>query len=168
MRFDLLTEFELAAPRLAAYQAIRDVKAWPQWWRGCLAVRELAPGDERGLGARQRILWRSRLPYKVAIEVETVGIVRGERIQARSCGDLDGNGTWTFADVAGGVALRYHWQVVLQRAWMRRAAPFLAPLFRINHNWLMNAGAAGLARHLGVAAPRVRHSVIVPAASAHA
>jgi uncharacterized protein YndB with AHSA1/START domain len=155
-RFELLTAFEIAAPRERVYLAIRDAGAWPLWWRGCLRVDELAPGDERGIGNRRRVLWRSRLPYPVAIEVEATDIVRAERIVVRSRGDLDGRGVWTFADAAGGTRVEYLWQVTLRKRWMRALAPLLRPLFRLNHDWLMENGARGLARHLGVAPPALR------------
>lgn len=155
-RFELLTSFELAAPREAVYLAIRDVAAWPSWWRGCLAVQERAAGDERGIGARQRIVWRSRLPYRIAIEVEVTEIVRGERIVAVSRGDLDGQGTWTFADTAAGTRIEYLWQVELRKRWMQRLSPLLAPLFRLNHDWLMDNGARGLAARLDAPASRWR------------
>lgn len=157
-RFELLTSFELAAPRESVYQAIRQAVAWPNWWRGCLAVAELAKGDERGVGARRRIIWRSRLPYQLAIEVEVTEIVRGERIVATSRGDLDGVGTWTFTDTSAGTRVQYLWQVRTRKRWMNLLAPLLAPLFRLNHDWLMDSGAQGLARHLGVPTPRVQHS----------
>ena len=157
MHLDLRTEFELAAPRLAVYQAVRDVLAWPTWWRGCLAVAELARGDERGIGAQRRIVWRSALRYHLTIEMEVTAIERGSFIQARSNGDLHGAGAWRLTDVPGGTHVAYLWRVVVVKPWMRRTAPLLAPLFRINHDWLMTAGAHGMARHLGVPRPRVRH-----------
>jgi uncharacterized protein YndB with AHSA1/START domain len=156
-RYELLTSFELAAPREAVYLAILEVAAWPSWWRGCLAVAELAKGDERGLGSRHRVTWRSRLPYELTIEAEVTEIVRGERIVVASGGDLDGLGTWTFTDTDTGTRVQYLWQVATRKRWMRLLAPLLNPLFRLNHDWLMDEGAQGLARHLGVAAPRVAH-----------
>jgi hypothetical protein len=42
----------------------------------------------------------------------------------------------------------YVWRVELARGWMRRLAPVLTPLFRWNHDGVMRAGGAGLARLL--------------------
>jgi hypothetical protein len=39
-------------------------------------------------------------------------------------------------------------------------ARLLAPLFRLNHDWLMQEGAARLAQRLFVAPPRVRITVL--------
>lgn len=151
--FELLTAFEIAAPRKRVYGAIREVGQWPSWWRGCLKVEELAPGDEHSVGARRRVLWRSRLPYDVEIEVEVTAITRAERIEVASRGDLDGKGTWTFADTATGTRVEYLWEVALRKRWMQRLAPLLRPLFKLNHDWLMANGVRGLAQHLGTPPP---------------
>lgn len=158
MRFVLSTAFLLRAPRLAVYQTIRDVAAWPTWWRGCLAVDELAPGDAQGHGARQRIVWRGRLPYRVAVDVRIVHLQRGECIRAVADGDVQGTGCWRFADADGGTSIVYDWDVELRRRWMQRAAPLLKPLFRLNHDRLMTAGANGLAQRLRVPPPVVQHT----------
>ena len=151
--FELLTAFEISAPREQVYLAIRDTASWPAWWRGCLAVEELSPGDDRGIGSRRRVTWRSRLPYEVEIEVRVTDIVRAERIAVASRGDLDGIGTWTFTDAGAGTRVEYLWQVTLRKRWMRLLAPVLRPLFKLNHDWLMANGVRGLARRLNAPAP---------------
>jgi uncharacterized protein YndB with AHSA1/START domain len=160
MLFRLRTDFTLPASRAAVYEAVRDVQVWPQWWRGCERVIELEAGRDDGVGARHQITWRSRLPYRVAIEVEVTSVARGEMIRGSSRGDLDGVGTWRFLDAAGGTHVQYLWEVSTRKRWMRLLAPVLAPLFRRNHDWLMQDGAAGLARHLNTSPPRVRNAVL--------
>ena len=160
MLFRLHTEFTLAAPRAAVYAALREVGAWPQWWRGCERVECLAAGAGNGVGACHRILWRGRLPYRVAIETEVVEVAPGALLRARSHGDLAGEGSWRFADVAAGTRVQYLWEVRTQRRWMRLAAPLLAPLFRLNHDWLMRAGADGLAHRLRASMPQAATSTV--------
>ena len=150
----------LRAPRRTVYDAVHAVRDWPHWWRGCERVTELAPGGADGVGARHRIEWRSRLPYRVAIEVEVAAIEPSELIRARASGDLDGVGTWRFLDAVDGTHVQYLWEVSTRRRWMQIFAPLLAPLFRLNHDWLMQEGAAGLARRLGVAPPPVQNSLL--------
>jgi len=45
-------------------------------------------------------------------------------------------------------ALRYDWQVRTTRLWMNLLAPLAKPLFRWNHDAIMQAGGIGLTRHL--------------------
>jgi uncharacterized protein YndB with AHSA1/START domain len=158
--FRLLTRFALAAPPAAVYGAVRDVAAWPRWWRGCERVIELDRGDDEGLGAARRIEWKSRLPYRVAIEVKVTAIRRPAFIEAESGGDLAGSGRWTFSPLGtdgASTRVEYLWEVTARKAWMRALTPLLAPLFRLNHDWLMAAGAHGLAARLNVTAPRIEH-----------
>lgn len=160
MQFRLRTDFTLPAPRAVVYDAVHDVDAWPHWWRGCERVVQLAPGRADGVGARHRIVWTSRLPYRLAIEVAVDTIVRGELIRGHSTGDLDGTGTWRFLDAAGGTHVQYLWEVELRKRWMQRLAPLLAPLFRLNHDWLMRNGAIGLAHRLRTTRPVVRNATL--------
>lgn len=168
--FRLLTRFVLAAPPAAVYAAVHDVAAWPRWWHGCERVIELDRGDADGLGAAHRIEWKSRLPYRVAIEVKVTAIRRPAFIEAESGGDLAGRGRWAFTPLGtDGAATRvdYLWEVTAHKAWMRALAPWLAPLFRLNHDWLMAAGARGLATRLNVAAPRIERRQVAPQAESN-
>jgi hypothetical protein len=65
-------------------------------------------------------------------------------------GELRGVGRWSLRATQDGVRVRYDWRVTPAKAWMRRLAPLLAPLFAWNHDQVMAEGARGLARHLGV------------------
>jgi hypothetical protein len=56
--------------------------------------------------------------------------------------------------------VQYLWEVKMRKRWMEILAPLLAPLFRLNHDWLMQEGAVGLARRLHVALPAVRNTVL--------
>lgn len=47
-----------------------------------------------------------------------------------------------------GTRVRYTWRLHLNTAWMRYAAPLLAPVFRSNHEGVMRGGALGLASQL--------------------
>jgi len=137
-----------SAPRI--WQALTEPQAWPRWWRFVRAVETVRPGDANGLGAVRRMHWSTRLPYGFSIEVETTDVVPLQRLQARSRGQLEGEGIWTLTS-RGATATRvdYEWRVALGRPWMRAAAPLLAPVFRWNHHAVMRAGEVGLIRHLG-------------------
>jgi hypothetical protein len=66
-----------------------------------------------------------------------------------AAGDLNGLGRWELTAIPVGTRVRYTWDVVLKKAWMRVFAPLLAPVFAWNHHRVMRAGAAGMARRLG-------------------
>ena len=144
-----LSTWTIAAPPARVWQAISRPEAWPRWWPYVAEVRLLRAGDADDLGALRRFVWRTRLPYRIRFDAETVAVARERLLVARALGDVDGQGTWRLTPEAGGTRGEYEWRISLDRPWMRRFAPLAAPLFKWNHDAVMRAGAAGLARHLG-------------------
>jgi len=148
-RFELVSDWHLAAPPAAVWRALTEAEAWPAWWRYVREVQPLVAGDADGLGAERRFRWSSRLPYGLQFNVRVVESVRERRLRGRAHGQLEGEGLWELAPAGGGTRVRYTWCVELNKPWMRWLAPLAAPVFRWNHNGVMRAGAEGLARHLG-------------------
>jgi hypothetical protein len=149
--FEYVSHWHVAAPPDAVWRALIETEHWPRGWRYVKQVQSLRPGNADGLGAVDRITWTSRLPYGFTFDVEVVESRRHERLRGVARGQLEGVGLWELAD--GGsctTRLRYTWQLALNTRWMRLTAPFMAPVFRWNHEGVMHAGAEGLARHLGV------------------
>jgi len=146
--FVLITDWHIAAGLDAVWQALNHPDYWPRWWPYVRSVEKLRAGDAEGLGSIYRIEWTSKLPYDLTFEVETVEVVRYERIRGRARGQLNGHGVWEFSPDESSTRVRYTWSVSLGQPWMRRVAPLAAPIFRWNHNAVMRAGEVGLARHL--------------------
>lgn len=151
--FDLVSHWRIPAPADRVWAALTDPGSWPQWWPYVRAVQTLREGGPEGVGAVRRMVWATRLPYELVIEVEAVESVRHERLRGRSKGQLDGEGLWLLRGQAGRTDVTYVWRVNLRRPWMRLLAPVLAPVFRWNHDAVMRAGEAGLRRYLAAAAP---------------
>jgi uncharacterized protein YndB with AHSA1/START domain len=144
--------WDIATPLPAVWEAISQPEDWPRWWPYVAAVELLRAGDADGLGAVRRFEWHTRLPYRIRLEVETVTVERQRLLVARATGDAKGVGTWRLASDGAGTRLQYEWRIRLDRRWMRWLAPLAAPLYKWNHNGVMRAGAAGLARYLREAA----------------
>lgn len=147
--FVLHSTWTIPAPAERVWQALTAPQDWPRWWRYVRAVDTVRRGDAGGVGATRRMQWATRLPYGFWIEVETIAVRPLQRLQARSRGQLEGEGIWTLQPLDPRTTrVDYTWRVDLMRPWMRRAAPLFAPLFRWNHHAVMRAGEAGLIRHL--------------------
>ncbi len=149
--FDLVSHWRVAATPQRVWAVLTEPETWPQWWPCVRSVQTLRRGASDGLGSLHRIEWVTRLPYDVVIEIEAVESVRPERLRGRSRGSLQGEGLWLLRADGAHTNVTYLWRVELQRPWMRALAPLLAPLLRWNHDAVMRAGGAGLARHLGLA-----------------
>jgi carbon monoxide dehydrogenase subunit G len=146
--FDLVSHWRIAAPVDRVWQALAEPEHWPRWWPYVRAVHTLRRGDASGVGSVRRIEWATRLPYRITIEVEAVEATQHQRLRGRSRGELDGEGLWLLCGQGTHTEVTYLWRVELRKPWMRLLAPLLAPVFRWNHDGLMRAGEAGLARWL--------------------
>ena len=153
-RFELLSSWRIDAPAERVWKALADPASWPQWWPYVRAAHTLRAGDAEGRGSVRRIDWSTRLPYRIAIEVKAVEVVRPLRLRGRARGQLDGEGLWTLQPRGDHTEVTYVWRVRLIKPWMRCLAPLLARLFRWNHDAVMRAGEAGLRRHLRQAPSR--------------
>ena len=148
--YHFVTLWRIAAPLEVVYQAISQSQCWPLWWKGLVRVRELAPGDERGIGRVYRYHWQSRLGYGLAFDMRVTRLYPPWVIVGEARGDLEGWGCWQLTEQAGITRVRYEWRVRTTRRWMNLAAPLARPLFAWSHHALMRDGAAGLARWLDV------------------
>ena len=145
------TVWEIPAPLSDVWQAILETEAWPSWWKGVQSVVVLTPGDENGIGGRRRFVWRSKLPYTLAFDMEVTRIEPMSLIEGRASGELEGTGIWRLEDTGAHVRVQYDWDVRTTRWWMNLLAPIARPMFAWNHNYVMNNGREGLVKLLGVA-----------------
>lgn len=144
------TRWVIEAPPERIWVALSHPEDWPGWWPYLISVHQLSPGDAEGLGAVRRFLWRTRLPYRIGFDMQTLEAVPGRRLLARASGDVDGTGAWQLRPLATGTEVIYEWRFWLRRRWMRWLAPIALPLFAWNHAGVMRAGGEGLGRYLGV------------------
>jgi uncharacterized protein YndB with AHSA1/START domain len=150
--FHLVTEWVVAAPQAAVWEALTHPEEWPAWWRAVERVELLEPGDANGLGAYRRFIWRTALPYRIRFNMRLTRIEPMTLIEGRADGELSGVGRWALTPQIGradeGTRVRYDWIVAVDRAWMRALSPVLRPVFVWNHRCVMAWGHEGLARKL--------------------
>jgi uncharacterized protein YndB with AHSA1/START domain len=147
-RFELVTQWTLAAPIAAVWQALSAPEQWPSWWRAVIEVETLRAGEATGVGALRRLTWRTALPYTLTFDMRTTRVEPMMLIEGRAEGELSGIGRWTLAPAGNGTQARYDWLVDVTKPWMRAAAPLLRPVFAWNHGVVMGWGQQDLARKL--------------------
>jgi hypothetical protein len=147
--YSFLTTWLLDCSQERVFEAIHDQERWPDWWRGVEETEELVAGDGDGVGTVSRLVWRSRLPYRIEFEVTTVEVRRPHLIEGRAVGELTGTGRWRLFERDGVTAVLYEWNVATTRRWMNLVAPLARPVFEWNHDWVMARGGEGIARLLG-------------------
>jgi uncharacterized protein YndB with AHSA1/START domain len=150
-QFELTSHWHIPASIDRVWAALIQSQDWPKWWPYVREVITVKEGTPDGLGSVQRIRWATRLPYEVMFDVEVVEVIRLRKLRGVARGELQGQGTWLLERDGTATQVTYLWQVDLGKAWMRWSAPLLAPVFRWNHNGLMESGEKGLTRHLSSA-----------------
>lgn len=149
--YEFITVWSLNAPIDRVWDAIHDVGAWPDWWKGVVSVVELEAGDDDGIGSIRRMTWKSALPYKLEFDSEVVRIEPQKLIEARAFGELDGHGLWQFEEIGSDkTRVQYDWRVKTTKRWMNVLAPVAWPFFRWNHDTIMRWGEDGLKKRLGI------------------
>ena len=148
--YSFVTLWRFRSPLEPVWETIYRSEDWPAWWRGVERVERVEPGDDAGLGALQLYTWRSRLPYRLAFHMRLTRVEPLSLIEGEAVGELTGTGRWQMTHEAGVTRVRYDWNVRTTRPWMNLLAPVARPLFKWNHDVVMDWGADGLARKLGV------------------
>jgi uncharacterized protein YndB with AHSA1/START domain len=146
--YRFVTDWQVRAPIDDVWDAIVHSERWPDWWRGVVAVTELRPGREDGVGSVQRYVWKSALPYTLAFDMEVTHVERPRLLEGRASGELEGTGLWELSESNGITTIKYTWAVRTTRAWMNLFTPIARPIFAWNHDYVMSRGAEGLARVL--------------------
>jgi hypothetical protein len=150
-RYSFLTTWAFAPPATIerVFDALHDAQAYPSWWKGVLAVERLEEGDAHGVGALDRYVWKSKLPYELEFRSRTVRVERPHLMEGEAFGELEGTGRWRLWEGRDGVCVTYEWNVGTTQPWMNLLAPVAKPVFAWNHDYVMRNGGEGLARLIG-------------------
>ena len=146
--FSLVSVWEIAAPLQRVWDAIHRTDDWPRWWPYVERVATLETGDAEGVGAVRRLTWRTRLPYRITFDTRATVVEPPFALDAAAFGDLEGCGRWRLSRQGAATIVRYVWEVRVAKPWMARIQPLARPVFEWNHQGVMRAGGAGLARYL--------------------
>jgi uncharacterized protein YndB with AHSA1/START domain len=148
--YEFVTIWRIKAPIESVWNEIYHSTEWPLWWKGVESVVEVRKGDEKDVGSIYRYTWKSKLPYRLSFEMQTVRVEPPVLLEGIAKGELDGRGLWQLSSEGSETIARYDWKVQTTKRWMNLLAPVARPVFRWNHNAVMSWGAKGLAERLGV------------------
>jgi uncharacterized protein YndB with AHSA1/START domain len=147
--YNFVTIWRVNAPIESVWNEIYHSKEWPAWWKGVESVSEIRNGDENGVGSVHRYTWKSKLPYRLSFDMQTVRIEPPLLLEGIAVGELQGRGLWQLTTESNDTIVRYDWSVETTKRWMNLLSPIARPLFEWNHDVVMSWGAKGLAKRLG-------------------
>lgn len=138
-----LDEWDVDAPREAAFGALADARTYPEWWTPVYI--EVSGACEPALGCSTRQHFKGKLPYTLKTTSEIVTYDRPNHFEVKVVGDLSGKGVWTLTPNDDGTThIRFDWTVFADRPLLRILTPVARPIFRWNHNWSAARAAEGL------------------------
>jgi hypothetical protein len=97
------------------------------------------------------------LPYRVRFDMRVTRVEPLMSLEGEASGDVEGSGCWHFSSQNDVTIVRYEWRVRTGRGWMKLLAPIARPLFKWNHDYVMQRGAEALARRLDARLVGVEH-----------
>ena len=148
-QYSFVTNWELKAPLQDVWDAVYNSLEWPQWWRGVRSVVEIKENDANGINGIRRYKWKSFLPYQLTFSMRLTEKDLLRRLKGVAFGELEGTGVWAFTEQNGIVHVQYKWNIITNKKWMNTFVFLLKPVFKFNHNIVMQWGGKGLAKKLG-------------------
>jgi hypothetical protein len=142
--YRFVTRWRVTAPAAKVWDALQCLS---DWWPGMTVTRYLTPARD-GVGARYERLTRGKLPYSLRYTITVTRFDPPREMTYDSEGDLAGRGGYVLTEAGDTTEVVFTWDVQTTGRSMNLLAPLLKPLFAWNHNYVMAAGKAGLARYL--------------------
>jgi hypothetical protein len=137
-------------------EVLADAPGLARWWPSVyLAVTEVAPGDERGVGKVVDLYTKGYLPYTLRwrFTVTESSPPTGFRLEAT--GDFVGRGVWSLVAERGPddprgplTTVTYDWTVLAEKGVLKTLSVIMKPIFRSNHHWAMARGKESLTLEL--------------------
>ena len=147
--YELVSHWRVPGDIDDVFIALTDGEAAMRWWPEAYRdLREVSPGDADGRGWIVDVVSRGALPYDLKWRLEIIEAVRPTLIRLKASGDMVGFGEWRIAQSGEYVDLAYTWRIGVGKAWMQRFEFLLKPFFKLNHDWVMRRGEAGLRREV--------------------
>lgn len=143
--YHFVTRWRMLAKVEEVYDVIADPLEYPRWWPSVyLEIKELEPGDSRGLGRRLTLHTKGWLPYTLRWESVATEAARPRRIAIRAEGDFQGRGVWTLCQAGPFTEIEFDWKLAAEKPLLRTLSFLLKPIFSANHRWAMARGEESL------------------------
>lgn len=147
--YHFVTHWRVAGTPDEVINILSDARDLPRWWPSVyLDVREIAPGDEHGIGKVVELLTKGWLPYTIRWRFRVEESDPPRRIAIAASGDLEGCGVWTLTPDDEQTDITYDWRIRGDKPLFRYGSFVLKPLFAANHRWAMARGAESMAIEL--------------------
>jgi hypothetical protein len=143
--YHFITRWQVEGSVHDVFDIISQPLEYPHWWPSVyLKVKQIADGDEDGVGRRVRLHTKGWLPYTLIWESTVMEIARPAFLMIRASGDFDGRGIWTLKQEGKIVDVTFDWKLAVDKPLLRTLSFLLKPVFSANHVWAMKQGEKSL------------------------
>ena len=142
--FHFITEWRVPGTVAEVADVLADATDLPRWWPSVyLAVTQLDPGDERGLGKVVDLYTKGWLPYTLRWQFRVTEL-EPHGFTLVASGDFVGRGIWRFQQDGPEVLVEYDWKILAEKPLLRDLSFIMKPIFGANHRWAMARGEESL------------------------
>ncbi|HEU5099234.1 MAG TPA: hypothetical protein VFU22_09455 [Roseiflexaceae bacterium] len=142
--YHFVTRWRLEGAIEEVAEIIGDALGLTRWWPSVyLEVRELEPGDERGLGKVIDLYTKGWLPYTLRWQFR-VSEIGSNSFTLQAWGDFVGRGIWSFEQDGKWAVVTYDWKISADKPLLRYLSFLMKPIFAANHRWAMDQGERSL------------------------
>lgn len=139
-----------------------------RWWPAVyLAVREVEPGHEIGVGKVISLYTKGWLPYTLRWQFRVTENRYPYGFSLEAWGDFVGRGIWTFEPDGDSVNITYDWRIRADKPLLKYLSFIMKPIFSANHRWAMAKGEESLRLELArrqAGSTAQRHQIPAPPA----
>lgn len=143
--YHFATHWRVEGTAEEVFDILNNALELKRWWPSVyLDVKELAPGDARGIGRVVDLYTKGWLPYTLRWRFRITESNRPYRLALAAEGDFEGTGVWTLEQDGQFVNVIYDWNIMTNKPLLQSLSFILKPFFRLNHEWAMRKGYESL------------------------
>jgi hypothetical protein len=160
--YHIITQWQVKGTVNEVADVLSQATDLARWWPSVyLDVREVEPGDERGVGKVGQLYTKGWLPYTLRWTFRVTESFYPHGFTLEAVGDFVGRGIWTFEQQGEYVNVIYDWKINVEQPFLRMFSFLLKPIFTANHRWAMRMGEESLKlelmrRHAATSEERAR------------
>jgi hypothetical protein len=143
-RYTFVDRWTVRAPIQQVYETISDARTYPSWWPVYASVEPLVEMPPPHIGSTVRLIVKSVLGYRLALEVELVEATPPARFMTVTRGNLEGTGEWVLVQQGDTTTATWTWIVASRHRLLNLLEPVAKPLFAWSHRDASRKGARGL------------------------
>jgi hypothetical protein len=147
--YHFITHWRVQASLDEVNQVLSDATNLAHWWPSVyLEVKQLEPGDARGIGRVIDLYTKGWLPYTLRWQFTVTESRHPHGFTLVASGDFVGRGIWTFEPEGDQVKITYDWKIEAEKPLLKYLSFIMKPIFSANHHWAMRMGERSLVLEL--------------------